>query len=83
MDYIIKTKLSGIGKAVQRNEKSSKFDKAEKASNGRTILPLFSGLQNPQKIIQQLMEKFELDMKLFGYGYEIKDNYVMASYDDC
>ena len=81
MDYIINTKLSGIGQAILRNNVSVNFGNPEETIDGGRILTLFSALSDPQKYIETLMDKYGLDMKLFGYSYKIKDGKVIALCD--
>ena len=81
MEYIINTKLSGKGKALQRNVRSTKpteYNKTQVSSDEGTLLPLFSALPDPHTTITRLMDIYELDLKLFGYDYKIVDGNVMA-----
>ena len=79
MDYIINRKLSGVGEVKHRNNKTAMYTQTEQVSVNEKTLPLFSTLPDPANTIKRLMELYELDMKLFGYDYEIQDGRVIAS----
>ena len=85
MDYIIKTKLSGKGSAMQRNTYPSNYPSNFSSlvhSGGGKILPLFSMLTKPQDTINKLMTKYGSDMMLFGYNYKLDGDEVLALCDN-
>ena len=81
MEYIVNTKLSGFSGPLQLRRDSTGLAQENTTSHGDIELPLFSSLKNPEAIIRKLMPRYGLDMKLFGYGFKVKDGKVFAVCD--
>ena len=81
MQYIVEKKLSGKGTIQHKNQLLNTTilpDIGKKDRHG-TLLALFSRVKDKDNIMKQMIDKYYIDMALFGYNVTLYDGKYYAT----
>ena len=84
MQYILEKKLSGKSTIEHMNQLSNTTILPDIGKKGKygTLLALFSYIKQKEKMMKKMIDKYYIDMALFGYNVTLHDGKYYATCKD-